>query len=365
MPEHSPIDIGGAPVVTLQRPKPSDTDRPAFLSAQILPGRGMMTLQITAHLPGRGETALLHAPDLEKARAILDPAVEPFEGNHSYAVGGAVLIPYANRIRGMLSADRRSIETEILGKKVRLPANAGGRNPGAEQYAMHGLMLASRMDDVRRETTDERDRVTASFQAGDFNHQWLSSTEISFENVLTSDSFEITITARNVGDEPLPMGIGWHPYFTLPSGKREQGRMRIPARRRVLVNNYDEVLPTGYVVPLAGSSYDFSMAGGKAAGNFFLDDCFVDLERSADGNVTAEIIDPEASYGLRVMATSPHIKAIQVYAPPDQDFFVLEPQFNWADPFGPQWGAGVDTGMAILEPGETVVYSARLELFRP
>lgn len=364
MPDPNPIEIGGAPVVTLERPRPSDLDRPAFLSAQVLPGRGMMTLQITAHLPGRGETALLHAPDLEKARAILDPAVEPFEGNHSYAIGGAVLIPYANRIRGVLSEDRRSIETEILGKKVRLPANAGGRNQGAEQYAMHGLMLASRMDDVRRETTGERDRVTATCQAGDFDHQWLSSAEISCENVLTSDAFEIIITARNVGDEPLPMGIGWHPYFELPSGKREQGRLRIPARRRVLVNNYDEVLPTGYVVPLAGSSYDFSIPGGKAAGNFFLDDCFVDLDRSADGNVTAEIIFPEASYGLRVIATSPQIKAIQVYAPPDRNFFVIEPQFNWADPFGRQWGSE-DTGMAILAPGESVVYSARLELFRP
>lgn len=364
MPDSKPIDIGGAPVVTLERPRP-DTDRPAFLSAHILPGRGMMTLQITAHLPGRGETTLLHAPDLEEARKLLDPGLEAFAGNHSYFVGGAVLIPYANRIRGTLSPDRRSIEAKILGWKVRLPANSGGRKPGAEQYAMHGLILAARMDEVHRDTTEERDRVTASFQAGDFNHQWLSSTELSFENVLTSDSFEITITAHNVGGEPLPMGIGWHPYFTLPSGKREQGRMRIPARRRTLVNNYDEVLPTGEVVPVAGTPYDFSMPGGKAAGDLFLDDCFVDLERSADGHAVAEIIDPEASYGLRVVAASPRIQAIQVYAPPDQNFFVIEPQFNWADPFGPQWGPEVDTGMAILEPGGKVIYSARLELFKP
>jgi aldose 1-epimerase len=44
---------------------------------------------------------------------------------------------------------------------------------------------------------------------------------------------------------------------------------------------------------------------------------------------------------------------------------VVEPQFNLADPFGAEWGPDVDTGMAILEPGESVVYSARLELFIP
>ena len=79
----------------------------------------------------------------------------------------------------------------------------------------------------------------------------------------------------------------------------------------------------------------------------------------------AEIADPSASFGLRVVAASPSIKAFQVYAPLDQGFVVVEPQFNWADPFGPQWGPDVDTGMAVLAPGESVTYSARLELFTP
>jgi len=230
---------------------------------------------------------------------------------------------------------------------------------------MHGLLLASRIDALTRETTEEQDRLGAVFLAGDFGHRWVSAIELSFENILRSDAFTLTVTARNVGDEPLPVGIGWHPYFVLPSGRRQQARMHIPARRRTLVNDYDEVLPTGESVPVAGTPYDFSPPGGNPLGDVFLDDCFVDLERSAEGHVVAEIIDPEASYGLRIVGASPHIKAIQVFAPPDQPFVALEPQFNWADPFGPQWGPGVDTGMAILAPGESAVYSVRLELFEP
>jgi galactose mutarotase-like enzyme len=365
MPERSSIDIGGAPVVTLERPRPSDTSRPAFLSAQILPGRGMLTLQVTAHLPLQGDTELL-APSFEKAREIiLNGDSEEFKGNASYLVGGAFLIPYANRIRGELSPDGKAIDTEILGKPVRLPANAGGKKPGAERYAMHGLMLASSVDGLHRQTTAEQDGFRASFHAGDFGHRWPSSTEVSFENVLRSESFTVTVTARNVGNESLPIGIGWHPYFALPSGRREQARLHVPARRRVVVNDYDEVLPTGEVLPVAGTPYDFSMPGGKALGDLYLDDCFVDLERSTEGHVVAEVVDPEASYGFRVVGTSPHIKAVQVYGPPEKDFIVLEPQFNLADPFGPQWGPDVDTGMVVLEPGESVVYSARLELFVP
>jgi aldose 1-epimerase len=363
---HDSVTIGGAPVVTLERPGPADASRPCFLSADVLPGRGMMTLQIRAHLPGRGETGLLHSPAVAQAGEILGRPAE-FAGNASYFFGGAVLLPYANRIRGKLSPDRKTIEASLSGtsRTVHLPANSGGRKPGAEQYAMHGLILASPMDEARRATTPEEDRVSATLHARDFGGHWPSATDISFENVLRDDSFTVTITAKNVGSEMLPMGIGWHPYFALPSGHREQARLHVPARRRTLVNDYDEVLPTGEVVPVAGTPYDVSAPGGKPLGDLFLDDCFVDLERSAGGEAVATVIDPAAGFGLRVVAASPHIKAIQVYAPPDAGFVVIEPQFNWADPFGAQWGKDIDTGMVMLAPGESVIYSARLELFTP
>lgn len=362
--DDSTTTIGGQPVVTLERPQPADASRPAFLKAQVLPGRGMTTLQITAHLPGRGETNLLDSPPLEAARERLDGETGDFVGNGSYLLGGAILIPYANRIRGTLSPDRKTVEADILGRRVRLPANAGGRRPGAEQYAMHGLILASPMDEIRRTTTDGEDRLDGTLRAGDFGRGWPSATDLAFENVLRSDSFTLTVTATNAGAERLPLGIGWHPYFLLPSGQRAQARLHLPSRSRTLVNDYDEVLPTGEVVPVAGTPYDFSQPGGKPLGDLFLDDCFVDLE-TRDGHMVAEVIDPAAGYGLRIVGASPPIRAIQVYGPPERRIAVVEPQFNWADPFGPQWGSDVDTGMVILEPGESVTYSARLELFTP
>ncbi|HEX3131622.1 MAG TPA: aldose 1-epimerase [Thermoanaerobaculia bacterium] len=323
----------------------------------------MMTLQVTAHLPKQGEFDLLTSPPLEEARRILEDDSSGFIGNGSYLIGGAILVPFANRIRGEMAPDRRTIRADVGGRSVRLPANAGGRRPGAEQYAMHGLILASRMDEVSREITEERDVLRGSLQAADFGGSWVSDAALEFENVLTGDSFTLTVTARNTGEEPLPMGIGWHPYFNLPSGRREQARLHLPARGRALVNNYDEVLPTGEVEPVAGTPYDFTMPGGRPLSDLYLDDCFVDLDRS-NGELVAEIVDPAGSFGLRVTAASPPVAAVQVYAPPEKGFVVLEPQLNRADPFGPQWG-GVDTGMMVLKPGGSVVYSARLELFMP
>jgi len=224
---------------------------------------------------------------------------------------------------------------------------------------MHGLLLYSNVEAVKVEDH----RVTASYDAGDFDGHWLSRARIGFEASLYSDKIEFAVTAQNTGEDVLPMGIGWHPYFALPSQKRQQVRVRLPARQRLLVNNYDDVFPTGQFAELTGTDYDFTGPGGKELGLQYLDDCFVDLTRTPAGHAVAEIVDPEADYGLRLTALSREVKALQVYAPPDQAFIAVEPQFNWTDPFSEVWPAEVDTGMALLAPGEKVAWAVRCELF--
>ncbi len=54
MAESGNIEIGGAPVVTLERPLPADLNRPAFRSARILPGRGMIPALLTGALKTAG-----------------------------------------------------------------------------------------------------------------------------------------------------------------------------------------------------------------------------------------------------------------------------------------------------------------------
>ena len=62
-------------------------------------------------------------------------------GVHSFRFGGAILLPFANRIRGRLLPDGGAIETKVLDKDIRLPADWHGKRPGAEKCAMHGLIL--------------------------------------------------------------------------------------------------------------------------------------------------------------------------------------------------------------------------------
>jgi hypothetical protein len=134
-----PMQINGQPIIILKRAASSNGAKPEFLSATILPGRGMNLLQITANLPGKGEIEVLATPSLDEVAKALDG--DAF-GNKSFSTfGGAYLTPYANRIRGTLSADGQTITTSWHGKELSLPANWSGKNPGAERHSIHGLIL--------------------------------------------------------------------------------------------------------------------------------------------------------------------------------------------------------------------------------
>jgi aldose 1-epimerase len=56
------------------------------------------------------------------------------------------------------------------------------------------------------------------------------------------------------------------------------------------------------------------------------------------------------------------IKAIHVLAPANADFVTIEPQFNYDDPFGREWGKDADTGMVVLQPGQSTQWKVRLEI---
>ncbi len=363
VPQPTGIVIGGEPIVTLQRPPVTDRNKPQFLQAVFLPGRGMAVLQIRAYLPGKGEMDVLNAPPLAEAEQLLNKQNDEF-GNEIFKIGGAILLPFANRIRGDPSPDGKTITTIILGRKVTLPANWSGTNPGAERHAIHGLMRKSHFEDVVSRNGVQNSAVSATLHAGNFDGHWLSDTDVDVEAALSYDAFEMTVTAKNVGPRLLPIGIGWHPYFVLPGDDRAEVRLHIPSETRAIMNNYDDTFTTGQRMSVKGTPYDFSAPEGRQLGTQYLDDNYSNLLHAAPDQTVSEIIDPVAKYGLRLITLSPKIRSIQVYAPPQKNFVAIEPQFNLPDPYNKNWGS-TDTGMVLLQPGQSVSWRVRLELFTP
>jgi galactose mutarotase-like enzyme len=305
---------------------------------------------------------VLASPDLPEAARILDQdATET--GNLGYSLGAAFLAPYPNRIRGKLSADGKTLTTEWQGHTLTLPANNIGKLPTAERHAMHGLILKAKTDDVRVKKVDGGEQVTGVIHGGDFGGHWLSKTDLVVTITLSAEAADVSIVAHNVGGAAEPMAIAWHPYFNVPSGDRTQARLEVPASTIAEVDGYDNVFPTGKVLPVEGTRYDLRAPGGKALGKEFFDDNWNHIDWKG-GMATVEIVDPSAHYGVKIEGLSPEIKAIQVYAPPAKQFVAVEHQYNFGDPFGKEWGT-TDTGMVTLKPGESTKWHVRLKVFVP
>ena len=361
IPAQSSTKIGGEKLVTLTR-KPVSKTHPEFTSVTLMPGRGMELFQVTANFPGKGEVNVLASPDEATAKTMLDEKDTAF-GDLGYRLGAAFLVPYPNRIIGKLSADGKTVTTEWQGHTIRLPANNVGHNPGAIRHAMHGLILKAKAEDLKVMNIPGGQQVTGVIHAGDFGGHWLSKTDLDFTIALHAEALDVSIVAHNVGKEAEPIAIGWHPYFTLPSGDRTQIRIHIPGEQYAVVDNYDNVFPTGQLKPVTGTQYDLRAAEGKPlAGNFY-DDNWSKLDWK-NGIVTVKVIDPAAKYGVAIEGISPEIKTIQMYAPPTQKFVAIEDQYNFADPFGKEWH-GMDTGMVTLKPGQSTKWHVRLKVFVP
>jgi galactose mutarotase-like enzyme len=358
----SAVRINGEAPVTLRRTHTPDATKPEFTGITVMPGRGMEVQQITAWFPGKGEMHVLASPDLKQTASMLNNR-DTANGDLGYRLGAAFLFPYPNRIRGKLSSDGKMLTAVWNGRSVTLPANNVGARPEAERHAMHGLILKGKVTDVRVTRTAAGGTITGILHCGDFGGHWFSSSDLSYTITLTATSVEVSITAKNVGNASEPVALGWHPYFALPSKDRKQVRLHIPGSVLTVVDNYDNVFPTGKLMPVAGTAYDFQAPDGKALGGQFLDDNFSSLERTK-GAVVVKVLDPAAHYGVEIDGLSPEIRTVQVYAPPTQNFVAVEDQYNFGDPFGKEWGT-MNTGMVTLAPGKSTQWRVRLGLLQP
>jgi aldose 1-epimerase len=363
VPHEQPVVLrpGGQDPVVLERAQIAGGAEPEFLSATLLPGRGMNVLQISAFLPQLGDVQLLASPSLAAATHLLNDPAAVSTGSGLLPVGGAIEAPWAGRITGVKSADGDSITAIWHGRRLTLPTDPQNRVDG---MAAGGLLLMRPSDSVSTNTMPDGEEANATFRAGDFNGHWVSQTEVTTAVQLSSRAIEIKVVAHNTGSEPEPIGIGWRPRFAILSGNRGQEALRLPAGLRTEISDRRTGLPTGKLLPVEGTAYDFTKRDGKPLGEMNLDDSFVHLKPGLlDNGPAVELRDLQSGYGLRVTAMTSAIKAIRIYAPVNEKFVSIEPQFNFDDPFGREWARDEDTGMVVLQPGRTVQWEIRLEIF--
>lgn len=340
---------GGVDPVMLTRGQTPGDNQPQFLSATILPGLGMGVLQITAFLPNRGEVPLLVAPTLS---AMADGTAGPRVGMND--ARGALEVPWSGGLTGIVSPLGTAVTTSWKNRTIEVPTDAAGRRGVAEG----GLLAMESAEASQAMPMPDGSSATGTFRATDFAGHWPSKTDVSVGVQMGARTLDVLVTAKNVGDQPEPMGIGWHPRFAIPSGRREAAELRLPngerletggAKIRGLSAGGDLGRFTGRVGELGTESFDESLIRLKSG--------------IMDKGPSAELRDRASGFGLRVTATSETTREFRVTSPAGSGYVSIGTQTNLDDPLGKQWAGLEGQGIATLQPGQSAEWKVRLEIF--
>ena len=123
---------------------------------------------------------------------------------------------------------------------------------------------------------------------------------------LQDGTLEVLTKVTNHAIEPMPVSLGWHPYYQLTDSPREEWTVTIPARTWWTLD-YRKV-PTGATQPA-----EKIFPGGKGTlKDYNLDDVFSDLERDAQGRATAVLKGRKQQLEI---SQGPNYKSLVIYSP--------------------------------------------------
>jgi len=347
---------GGQDPIRLTRSATSIGKGIELISATFLPGRGMNVFQITAFIPGRGEVPLLVSPSLQSAASLMNGQDDDANGSASTTFGGAILLPWAARLSGNSTNTQGTLFTNWNGRRLSFPAENAGSNMSVE-----GLLLNRGADSVKSEVLPDGQSIVAVFHAGDFSGNWLSTIDVTVEAQLTAHDLDLTVTAKNTGQQQAPFGVGWHPFFAIPSGNRAEALLSVPSQTIMDVNKQSGT-PTGRILTITGKQQDFSRSSGTRLGLTPLNETYTTLLSGEGTGPVAELSDPSYNYRLSILPLTSDITSMRVISPADKAWVSIGPDTNLDDPFGPEWDSPENAGMITLAPGQTFRWKVRLEV---
>ena len=269
-----------------------------------------------------GSIAGLHWIEAGGERPILRPSPDVLDQVLDAAC--FPLVPFCNRIRGGSFTFR--------GREVRLPLNMAG-----EPSPIHGQGW---QNPWRVESSDERSAVLS------YRHErsdWPWAYEARQDFTLDEGGLSIRLSCRNIDDQPMPCGLGQHPYF--PCGPET----RINTDVEVAWTIDAKVLPVDKV---------------PAEGRYDLKDravCGRDLDNGFGGwGGSALLSDSDWPYSVTV--SSPEAKFFQLYSPSSGGICVAEPVTHANAALNAPEEQWPSLGMRVLDPGEEMSLDARIDV---
>ena len=252
------------------------------------------------------------------------PVLRGAEGppNSVLDTGSFPLVPYSNRIRGGRFFFR--------GRDVKIAPNMP-----PDPSPLHGQGWLAPWEVVSGgESTAE---LLFRHEPGEW--PWCYEARQLFE--LTATALDIRLSCRNLSDEPMPCGLGQHPYFHCTP------ETRLDTKVEGAWTIDEHVLPTGRV---------------PATGRYDLKDrlvCGQDLDHGFDGwEGRAVMRTPGAPFAIEL--SSPDARCFQLYSPREGGIFVAEPVSHANAALNAPEEEWEPLGLRVLEPGEEMRLHARI-----
>lgn len=190
-----------------------------------------------------------------------------------------------------------------------------------DHVAIHGMLTSSNLWEVTGVGADSTGAWAVSrlefWRYPSLMANWPFAHEYEMTYRLAGGALETCVAVKNLSRAPMPVVIGFHPYFTIPGVPRGDYVAHIPARSAVLVD--DHMCATGELRPN-------SLPDPTPLADHVLDDGFTDLIRDAGGDKPGETTFWLEGGGRRIeVSFGPKWQVGVVYSPSGQDFICFEP----------------------------------------
>ena len=136
--------------------------------------------------------------------------------------------------------------------------------------------------------------------------QWPFAHTIEMTYRLQNGTLEVFTKVTNLASEPMPVSIGYHPYYQLTDSPREEWTITVPVRTRWLLQ-YQKV-PTGETE----STARFFPGGKGTLKDYNLDDVFSDLIRDSQGRTTYTVKGRQQQIDI---TQGPNYRSLVIYSP--------------------------------------------------
>lgn len=223
------------------------------------------------------------------------------------------LAPWANRLDGDAYWAN--------GKRYQLNPDAVEIRRDANGLPIHGLLLFASSWQVAELKADDQAATVASRLDFWKHPEWMAqfpfahSIEITYR--LSGGILEVRTTIENHSAEPMPLVIGFHPWYQIPETPRNRWKVRVPVREHYLLSS--KLIPTGETEPV-----DFPDLTALSSRQF--DDVFGGVDPDREFSLETDGRKVSVRFG-------PKFPVAIVYAPQNRDVVCFEPMTGLTNGF--------------------------------